>query len=55
MTRFVGQSVLVTGAGSGIGGEIAAQLRAEGAIVYSGDLDPSGVPEGVIGLPVDVT
>ncbi len=55
MTRFAGQSVLVTGAGSGIGAEIATQLRAEGAMVYGADLGPSAVPEGVIGLPVDVT
>lgn len=53
--RFDGQAVIVTGAGSGIGFEIARRFVAEGATVVGGDLDPSGVPEGVIGATVDVS
>ncbi|MEW9522111.1 SDR family NAD(P)-dependent oxidoreductase [Streptomyces tubercidicus] len=53
--RFAGQTVLVTGAGSGIGFEMARRFRAEGACVYAADLDPDGVPEDTIAVKVDVT
>ncbi len=53
--RFEGQTVLVTGAASGIGYEMARRFLAEGANVFAADLEPSGVPEGTIGVRVDVT
>lgn len=37
--RFNGKTVIVTGAGQGIGFEIARQLSAEGAIVFLNDID----------------
>jgi NAD(P)-dependent dehydrogenase (short-subunit alcohol dehydrogenase family) len=53
--RFVGRTVVVTGAGSGIGYEMAAQFRDEGAVVYAADLNPDAVPEGTERLYIDVT
>lgn len=55
MTRFENRSVLITGAGSGIGYEMARQALAEGALVYAADLDPSGAPDASVRLQVDVT
>ena len=55
MSRFDGKTVLVTGAASGIGYEMARQFRDEGARVYATDLHPDDVPEGTAGLCVDVT
>jgi NAD(P)-dependent dehydrogenase (short-subunit alcohol dehydrogenase family) len=55
MSRFDDRSVLITGAGSGIGYQMARQFLAEGAIVYAADLDPTGAPEDSIKLVVDVT
>ncbi|MFF7196587.1 SDR family NAD(P)-dependent oxidoreductase [Streptomyces sp. NPDC088197] len=55
MNRFAGRTVLVTGAGSGIGREMTRQFVAEGATVYAADLDPADVPDGGIPLTVDVT
>lgn len=55
MNRFDGRRVLVTGAASGIGFEMARQFRDEGAIVYGADLEPDGLPEHVHRLAVDVT
>lgn len=55
MSRFDGQTVLVTGAASGIGYEMARRFRDEGAIVYAADLHPEGVPQETTGLRVDVT
>jgi 2-keto-3-deoxy-L-fuconate dehydrogenase len=50
-----GLSAVVSGGGSGIG-LAAAQLLAErGARVACLDLDPSGVPEPLLGLTADVT
>ncbi|MGW2180691.1 SDR family NAD(P)-dependent oxidoreductase [Streptomyces sp. NPDC001732] len=55
MSRFAGRTVLVTGAGSGIGREMVRQFLDEGAKVYAADLDPADVPEGSVALTVDVT
>jgi meso-butanediol dehydrogenase / (S,S)-butanediol dehydrogenase / diacetyl reductase len=53
--RFDGQTVIVTGAASGIGFEMASQFLAEGATVYAADLHPDAVPAGTRQLHVDVT
>jgi NAD(P)-dependent dehydrogenase (short-subunit alcohol dehydrogenase family) len=55
MGRFDGRTVLITGAGSGIGFEMARQFAAEGARVYAADVRPEGVPDGTTALTVDVT
>jgi NAD(P)-dependent dehydrogenase (short-subunit alcohol dehydrogenase family) len=53
--RFDGRTAVVTGAGSGIGFEMARMLLEEGAAVIAGDLDPSAVPAGAAGVKVDVS
>ncbi|WP_214323047.1 SDR family NAD(P)-dependent oxidoreductase [Nonomuraea sediminis] len=55
MNRFTGQTVIVTGAGSGIGYEMSQRFLAEGAAVFAADLDPVGVPDGAVGVQTDVT
>ena len=55
MNRFESKTVLITGAGPGIGYEMARQFLAEGAAVYAADLDPAGAPDGSICLATDVT
>ena len=55
MSRFDGRTVLVTGAASGIGFEMASQFRDEGAHVYAADLTPDGSPDGTTALRLDVT
>ncbi len=54
-SRFDGRSVLVTGAASGIGFEMARQFLEEGAAVFAADLNPDGAPGGTTALSVDVT
>lgn len=54
-SRFGGRTVVITGAGSGIGFEMASQFRDEGAVVYAADLHPDTVPFDTIGVLVDVT
>jgi NAD(P)-dependent dehydrogenase (short-subunit alcohol dehydrogenase family) len=54
MNRFDGRTAVVTGAGSGIGFEMARMLLEEGAVVIAADLDPSAVPDGARGTKVDV-
>ncbi len=53
--RFEGRTAVVTGAGSGIGFEMARLLLEEGAVVYAADLDASTVPEGATGVTCDVS
>jgi NAD(P)-dependent dehydrogenase (short-subunit alcohol dehydrogenase family) len=53
--RFAGRTAIVTGAGSGIGYDMARLLLEEGAAVIAGDLNPDGVPEGAVGAKVDVS
>ncbi|WP_432144090.1 SDR family NAD(P)-dependent oxidoreductase [Streptomyces sp. bgisy084] len=55
MNRFEGQTVLVTGAASGIGYEMARRFRDEGALVYAADLQPDDVPKSTVALRVDVS
>jgi NAD(P)-dependent dehydrogenase (short-subunit alcohol dehydrogenase family) len=55
VSRFDEQTVLVTGAASGIGSEMARRFRDEGARVYAGDVHPDGVPQGTTALRLDVT
>ncbi|MEU7866408.1 SDR family oxidoreductase [Dactylosporangium sp. NPDC049140] len=55
MNRFDGKTILVTGAGSGIGYEMARRFLDEGATVYAADLAPAGVPRGTVPLTADVT
>ena len=52
--RFAGRRVVVTGAASGIGFEMARLFLAEGAQVLAADLDPSAIPDGAVGHAVDV-
>jgi NAD(P)-dependent dehydrogenase (short-subunit alcohol dehydrogenase family) len=53
--RFAGRTAVVTGAGSGIGYEMARLLLEEGATVFAADLDPSTVPRGATGVRTDVS
>ena len=53
--QFAGRTAVVSGAGSGIGQAMAAQLLARGARVVGVDLDVSGVPEGCLARAADVS
>jgi len=53
--RFEGQTVVVTGAGSGIGFEMARKFMLEGAVVFAADMNPDGVPPGAHALTADVS
>src|SRR5581483_11816925 len=55
MMRFAGRTAVVTGAGSGIGFEMARLLLEEGATVIAADLDPASVPDGAVGVKADVS
>lgn len=52
---YEGLVAVVTGGASGIGAAIACELRDRGAEVAVLDLDPSAAPEGVRGIPADVS
>lgn len=52
--ELAGLRAIVTGGGSGIGLAAAVLLAKRGATVACLDLDPSGVPEPLIGLRADV-
>ena len=53
--EYDGLVAVVTGGASGIGAAIAAELLRRGARVAVLDLDPSGCPDGVLGVTVDVS
>ncbi|MGH2806609.1 MAG: SDR family NAD(P)-dependent oxidoreductase [Actinomycetota bacterium] len=55
MRRFEGRTAIVTGAGSGIGREIARLLIDEGANVVAADIDPTGAPAGSLLVETDVS
>jgi NAD(P)-dependent dehydrogenase (short-subunit alcohol dehydrogenase family) len=55
MSRFEGRTIVVTGAGSGIGAEMALGFMNEGGRVYGADLDPDGIPDGCVAGRVDVS
>lgn len=55
MKRFEQRTVVVTGAGSGIGFEIADRFLDEGATVYAFDLTPDSCPQRSQAHEVDVS
>jgi len=55
MSEFTGLVAAVTGGASGIGAAIVSELSARGARVAALDLDPGGVPEGVLAVAADVS
>ncbi|MEU3773490.1 SDR family oxidoreductase [Streptomyces sp. NPDC032472] len=55
MTDFGGLVAIVTGGASGIGLATAELLNRRGAEVAVFDLKPDGLPDGILGIEVDVT
>lgn len=53
--RFADRTVVVTGAGSGIGSEVTRLFLEEGARVLGADLDPTNVPAGASPFKADVS
>lgn len=54
-SEFVGLVAVVSGGASGIGAAVAAELIGRGAQVAALDLEPTGVPDGVLGIKADVS
>lgn len=54
-SRFAGRSIVVTGAASGIGREMARLFLEQGAFVLAADLRPDDVPAGAVPFAVDVS
>jgi NAD(P)-dependent dehydrogenase (short-subunit alcohol dehydrogenase family) len=60
MDRLAGKTILVTGAGSGIGRAVAARAAREGAAIFAADIDASAAQDAAAttaghGLTLDVT
>ena len=55
MAEFSGLKAIVTGGASGLGKATAEELMRRGAAVAVLDLNPSGAPEGSMGVPCDVS
>ena len=55
MSRFEGRTIVVTGAGSGIGAEMVTAFMNEGGRVYGADLEPDSIPEGCVPSRTDVS
>ncbi|SDU91653.1 NAD(P)-dependent dehydrogenase, short-chain alcohol dehydrogenase family [Microlunatus sagamiharensis] len=53
--EYAGLVAAVTGGGAGIGLAVVVELVARGARVAALDVDPSGAPDGVLGVRCDVT
>jgi 2-keto-3-deoxy-L-fuconate dehydrogenase len=53
--EYDGLVAVVTGGASGIGAATAEELFSRGARVAAFDLDPSGCPDGILGVTVDVS
>ena len=53
--EYAGLVAVVTGGGSGIGAAVVEVLTQRGASVAVLDLDPSAVPDGVLGITTDVS
>ncbi|MFN2609694.1 MAG: SDR family NAD(P)-dependent oxidoreductase [Actinomycetota bacterium] len=55
MHRFEGETVVITGAASGIGAEMARLFAVEGAFVVGGDIMPDDIPGDGMKVRVDVS
>jgi NAD(P)-dependent dehydrogenase (short-subunit alcohol dehydrogenase family) len=55
MTAFAGKTVVVTGAGSGIGLDMVRGFLARGAHVLAADLDVTAIPAQAVAVRTDVT
>ena len=53
--EFAGLVAAVTGGASGIGAAVVVELARRGARVAALDLEPDGVPDGVLGVRADVS